>query len=99
MLVIVPSVFEFEVAIEKLRGYKPSSIDQIPAELIQQAVGSEIHEIINYVWKKEKLPEQWKESIIVPICKKGDKQTAAIIEAYHSYQLHTKCYQTSCYQG
>ena len=31
---IVPSVFEFEVAIEKLRGYKPSSIDQIPAELI-----------------------------------------------------------------
>jgi len=34
LLVTVPSAFEFEAAIEKLRGYKSSSIDQIPAELI-----------------------------------------------------------------
>jgi hypothetical protein len=25
------------------------------------------------VWSKEELPQQWKESIIVPIYKKGDK--------------------------
>jgi len=25
------------------------------------------------VWNKEELPEEWKESIIVPIYKKGDK--------------------------
>ena len=25
------------------------------------------------IWNKEELPEQWKESIIVPIHKKGDK--------------------------
>jgi len=28
--------------------------------------------LINFIWNKEELPEQWKESIIVPIYKKGD---------------------------
>jgi hypothetical protein len=34
---------------------------------------SEIHKIINSTWNKEELPEDWKESIAVPIYKKGDK--------------------------
>ena len=29
--------------------------------------------IIISIWNKEELPEEWKESIIVPIYKKGDK--------------------------
>jgi hypothetical protein len=33
----------------------------------------EIHKIITSIWKKEKLLEEWKESIIAPIHKKGDK--------------------------
>ena len=32
-----------------------------------------IHKLIIYIWNKEELPEEWKESIIVPIYKKGDK--------------------------
>ena len=34
----------------------------------------EIHKLTNSVWYKEKLPEQWKEFITVPIYKKGDKR-------------------------
>jgi len=34
---------------------------------------SAIHKLINSIWNKEELPQQWKESIIVPVYKKGDK--------------------------
>ena len=32
-----------------------------------------IHKLIIAIWNKEELPGEWKESIIVPIHKKGDK--------------------------
>jgi hypothetical protein len=56
--------------------YKSPGSDQIPAELIQaggEILLAAIHKLISSVWNKEKLPDQWKESIIVPIHKKGDK--------------------------
>jgi hypothetical protein len=33
----------------------------------------EIHKLIKLIWNKEELLHQWKESIVVPIHKKGDK--------------------------
>jgi hypothetical protein len=70
------SRLEFETAIAKLKKYKSPDSDQIPAELIQaggEILLSAIHKLINSVWNKEKLPDQWKESIIVSVHKKGDK--------------------------
>ena len=67
---------EVELAIDKLKSHKLPGIDQIPAELIKaggRTICLEIHKLITSIWKKEKLPEEWKESIIVPIHKKGDK--------------------------
>jgi hypothetical protein len=43
---------------------------------IQPGVGilcSKIHKLINSILDKEELPDQWKEYIIVPVHKKGDK--------------------------
>ena len=63
-LVPEPSAFEFEKVSEKLKWYKSPRNFQIPAKLFKAGVStfySEIHKLINSIWKKEKLPEQWKE--------------------------------------
>jgi hypothetical protein len=55
---------------------KEYSIDQILAELIKaggSTICCEIHKLINSVWNKEDLLEQWKESIILLIYSMGDK--------------------------
>jgi len=65
------------LAIDKLKSHKSPGIDQIPAELIKaegRTICLEIHKLITTIWKKDKLPEEWKELFIVPIHKKGDKR-------------------------
>jgi hypothetical protein len=67
---------EAEIAIAKLKKYESPVSDQIPSEVIQaggETLVPVIHELINYIWNKKKLPDQWKESIIAPIHKKADK--------------------------
>jgi hypothetical protein len=71
-LVPEPSAFEVELAIEKLKNHKSTGVDQIPAELIKArggTIGCAIHKLIISIWNKEELPEEWRESIIVPIYK------------------------------
>jgi hypothetical protein len=49
---------------------------QFPAELIQaedETLWSEVHKLFYSIWSKEELPDQWKETVIVPINRKGDK--------------------------
>jgi hypothetical protein len=45
----------------------------MPAALGGRAIYFEIHKLIHSIWKKEELQEEWKESIIVSIYKKGEK--------------------------
>jgi hypothetical protein len=76
-LVPEPSVLEVELAIEKLKSHKSPGLDQIPAEMIKaggRTIRCVIHKLIISIWNKEELPEEWKESIIVPIYKKGNKR-------------------------
>jgi hypothetical protein len=75
-LVLEPSALEVELAIEKLTSHKSPVTDQIPAEQIKaggRTFRCAIHKPIIAIWNKEELPEEWKESVIVPIHKKGDK--------------------------
>jgi hypothetical protein len=70
-----PSAFGFEIAVEKLKRHKSPRTDQVPAEWIKAGSStfrSEIHKLSNSTWNKDELPEEWKESVIVPIYK-GDK--------------------------
>jgi hypothetical protein len=65
-----------EISIGKLRSYKFPGTYQIPTELIKEEdeiLCSEIHRLICSIWNKKELPQQWKESIIVPIHRNGDK--------------------------
>jgi len=100
-LVPEPSAFEVELVIGKLKNHKSPCIDQNPAVLIKaggRTICCAIHKLIISIWNKE-LHEEWKESIIVPIYKKGDKTIVIIIGPYPYCQLCTKFCPTSCPQG
>jgi hypothetical protein len=75
-LVPDPIPFEIEIAIGKLKSFKSPGCGQIPAGLIEaggEILRSNILKLIKSIWNKEELPDQWKESIIVPVHEKGDK--------------------------
>jgi hypothetical protein len=75
-LVLEPSAFDVATGIENLKRHKSTSIDHISAELIKtggRKIRSEIHKLLISFWHKEELIEEWKQSIIVSIHKKGDE--------------------------
>ena len=96
------SASEVELAVNKLKSHKSRGIDQIPAELSKaggRTIFLEIHKLITSIWKKEKLPEDWKESIIVPIHKKGDKTDCNNYRGISLLPTTYKISPTSCSQG
>jgi hypothetical protein len=50
---------------------------------------SEIHELINSIWNKEELPDQWKESIIVQFT----RRTIQLTNNYRGMSLQTTSYR------
>jgi hypothetical protein len=75
-----PNASEVKVAIGKLKRYKSPGVDQIPAELIQageETLRLEIHKVIKFIWNKEELPHQWKESLVAAVNRKDDKTSCS----------------------
>jgi hypothetical protein len=59
-----------------LKKYKSPGIDLTLAELIQlegETLYFKIYKPVNSTSNKKELPQQWKESLIVPLCKNGNK--------------------------
>jgi len=62
LVVLEPSAFDIEMAIEKLKRRNSLDIDEIPAEMIKsgcRTIISDIHKLMNSVWNMEELTEQW----------------------------------------
>jgi hypothetical protein len=70
--VLDPSAFEVEMAVERLQRHKSPGTNKILTELLKargRTIRSEIHKLINSLWNKEELSEEWSGSIIVPVYK------------------------------
>jgi hypothetical protein len=77
-----PSFHEVETVTEIMQRYISPGADKILTE-VTQAGGttllSEIHKFINSTVNKEELPQQWKESIIVPIYKQNKSRDSSVV--------------------
>ena len=65
-----------KLANEKLKSHNSPGNGQIPAELIKagrKTICCEMQKLVISIWNEEELPNEWKESIIVPIYKKVNK--------------------------
>lgn len=69
------SLIEIQEALKALKPAKACGGDQIAAEMLKvdiDATSKYLHPLFNLIWENEKIPERWRESIIVKIPKKGD---------------------------
>ena len=90
-----PDILECEVkwTLGSITMNKASGGDGIPAELFQILKDDAVkvlHSVCQQIWKTHQWPQDWKESVFIPIPKKGNAKecsnycTIAFISHYHS---------------
>lgn len=70
-----PSVSEIRSAITTLKNGKAPGCDGLPAECFKtnpDAAASLLHKLFVQIWETEEIPNQWKESTIIKLPKKGN---------------------------
>lgn len=65
-------------ALRDMKKRKAAGIDEIPMEawMFGGELSGCLRDLLVQIWKEEKIPEDWKVSMIVPIHKKGDQEKA-----------------------
>lgn len=72
----IPTPEDFDKVIQKLRNNKTPGKDKIQSELIKaggQQLTDRLYNLICEVWVKKTMPNEWREAVINPIYKKGDR--------------------------
>ena len=93
-LVNEPSQEEMEKAICNLKINKAPGEDDIIEDLIKNArqeLKKRLHALMCKIWRDEKMPDDWKIGLIVPLFKKGDKTKC---ENYQAIILLNVTYKT-----
>ena len=87
-----PSKAEIKKAIMTLRSGKVAGPDEIPAEAIKADIETAVmqYSLFSKIWKKEEVPAQWKEGIIIKLPKKETLRTAATIDGSCSCQRQAR---------
>lgn len=88
-----PSRLEINRSINKLKDNKAPGESNVVAELLKnsgEALKNEMWKMINLIWEKEIIPEEWNSSILCPVFKKGD-----ILDTknYRGISLLDTCYK------
>ena len=76
-----PTIENVKKAMRSLKNNKAAETDGIHPELNKYGGNkpfNRIYELVRKIWKEEKIPEEWNETIIVPIYKKGDRDRCEI---------------------
>ena len=69
------SVAEIRRAIHRLQSGKSPGMDSISAEMLKSSENDavkQLHLLFNSICKEQRVPEDWKNSLIVKVHKKGD---------------------------
>ena len=69
-VVVELTIQDVKKAMRNLKNNKAAGTDGIHPELIQyrgNKLLSRIYELVRQIWEEERVPEEWKETIIVPI--------------------------------
>ena len=66
---------EIKTALTQLKNAKAPGVDNIPPEALKEGgpcTVEALHRILNLVWEKEEIPDDWKRGLLVKLTKKGD---------------------------
>ena len=66
---------EIRSALTHLKNAKAPGVDNIPPKSLKEGgpcTVEALHRILNFVWEKEEIPDDWKRGLLVKLTKKGD---------------------------